>query len=438
MLNLTGFNKQRNTLDFVGSKLRKNSEFTSIVKHNTPYTSFLRSSCGFLSLLVLLLLQPSLSIFSQEKTYLRKVVIDAGHGGKDPGTVGKHSHEKDVVLAVALNLGNRIKEAYPDVKVIYTRQTDTFIELFQRAEIANKNKADLFISIHCNANRVKTFQGSETYVMGLHKTQQNLEISKLENASILMEPDYQVNYDGFDPNSDESYITFTLFQNAFLNQSLDFASMVQKELKYTAGMDDRGVRQAGFLVLYKTTMPSVLVETGFLSNAAEENFLTSKAGQDKISESIFKAFKSYKNQVEKGSTHEVAVQDDSEVIPPKVVNQPPPKKDPPIQKTESDKKSKPAVVTRDTTITFSVQIFLSPTEIGVTNAKFKGLKDVRFYKQDKQYKYYVGRFDNLDQANRYVTEIKQKGFKDAFVIAFKGDQRVTIKEARAELEKVKQ
>lgn len=252
-------------------------------------------------------------VFSQEKTSITKVVIDAGHGGKDPGTIGKKSQEKNIALQIALKLADEIRSQCKGVTVICTRTTDEFIELHERAEIANRSKADLFISIHCNANPKHTFQGAETYIMGLHRTEANLEIAKKENAAILMEPDYSTNYNGFDPNSDESYITFTLFQNAFLEQSTWFASMVQDEMKDRVGMYDRGVRQAGFLVLYKTTMPSVLVETGFLSNPDEEKFLMSQKGQQYISSAICRAFRKFKAKME-GNGKELASLNDPKSV----------------------------------------------------------------------------------------------------------------------------
>ena len=229
--------------------------------------------------------------FSQEKNFLTKVVIDAGHGGKDPGALGKKTQEKNITLQIALKLGELIKQGCKNVNVYYTRDKDEFIELHQRAGLANRLKADLFISIHCNSNPSHSFRGAETYVMGLHKSEANLAIAKQENAAILMESDYATAYNGFDPNSDESYITFSLYQNAFMEQSMDFATIVQDEMKSRVGLHDRGVRQAGFLVLYKTTMPSVLVETGFLSNQEEEKFLLTSSGQDYIASAIFKAFK---------------------------------------------------------------------------------------------------------------------------------------------------
>jgi N-acetylmuramoyl-L-alanine amidase len=285
---------------------------------------------------------PEKRVFSQEKMSITKVVIDAGHGGKDPGTIGKKAQEKNVALQIALKLSEEIRNQCKGVTVICTRTTDEFIELHERAEIANRSKADLFISIHCNANPKHIFQGAETYVMGLHRTEANLDIAKKENAAILMEPDYSSNYNGFDPNSDESYITFTLFQNAFLEQSTRFASLVQEEMKDRVGMNDRGVRQAGFLVLYKTTMPSVLIETGFLSNPEEEKFLTSQKGQQYIASAICRAFREFKAKSE-GNSKELSALNagktnlHSETITPVVVQKKVPETDLKANETPSVK-----------------------------------------------------------------------------------------------------
>lgn len=230
--------------------------------------------------------------------HIRTVVIDAGHGGHDTGCLGKDAREKNVALAVSLKLGRMIEERFPDVKVIYTRKTDVFVELRERADIANRNHADLFICVHCNSGG-KAAYGVETYVMGLHKTDDNLNVSKRENSSILLEKDYKTKYDGYDPNSPESNIIFNLYQNAYMEKSLTFASKVQAQVE-EAGRFNRGVKQAGFLVLYKTAMPSVLIETGFLTNSTEENFLDSEKGQVNISNAIFKAFKEYKVDMEEG------------------------------------------------------------------------------------------------------------------------------------------
>jgi len=235
---------------------------------------------------------------SGTKNTIKIVVIDAGHGGHDPGCQYGGTKEKDVTLAIALKLGKIIKQKYKDVKVIYTRDTDVFVELVERTAIANRNKANVFISIHCNANPKTTVFGTETYTMGLHKTDGNLEVAKRENAVVLLEDNYNDNYDGFDPNSPEGNIIFTLYQNAFVSQSLHLASIIEKEVKTKAERTDRGVKQAGFLVLWKTAMPSVLVETGFLSNTTERKYLTSPAGQTQLATGIYDAFKKYKDEME--------------------------------------------------------------------------------------------------------------------------------------------
>lgn len=228
---------------------------------------------------------------------IRTVVLDAGHGGKDPGTIGKFLKEKDVVLNIALKVGEYIEKNVPDVKVIYTRKTDKFIELTERAAIANRNKADLFISIHANSISNPQIYGTETWVMGLHKSEENLAVAKRENSVILYEENYQEHYEGFD-NSPESYIMFSLMQNAYLENSLKLADRIEKQFKNKAGRHSRGVKQAGFVVLYKTATPSVLVEAGFLSNATEEKFLGTDEGQALIASGIYRAFKEYKSEVE--------------------------------------------------------------------------------------------------------------------------------------------
>lgn len=233
---------------------------------------------------------------------LKKVVIDAGHGGLDPGCNGANeAWEKNVTLAIALKLGKLIKDSMPDVKVIYTRESDKFVELWERPNIANRENADLFISIHCNSNVNTTAAGSETYFMGLHKTQGNLDVAKRENAVITYESDYKTNenYGGFDPKSPESHIIFTLVQNAYLQQSLKFSTLVENNTNKISKVKTRGVKQAGFLVLWQTAMPSVLVETGFLTNAKDRAVLKSEDGQKTIARGIMLALKSYKNDLEK-------------------------------------------------------------------------------------------------------------------------------------------
>ncbi len=222
------------------------------------------------------------------------VVIDAGHGGKDPGCHGRHYREKNVALAVALKLGHYIEQNDKDVKVVYTRKTDMFVPLNERAEIANRNHADLFICIHCNANRNPDASGAATYVMGLSKSNGNLEVSKRENASILYEKNYKQTYDGFDPNSDEATVLFAMYQNVYLKESLDLSTLIQGEYVRKTDRTDNGVKQAGFLVLWRTAMPSLLTEIGFLTNPDEERKIGSQKGEDQIAEAIYLAFEQYK------------------------------------------------------------------------------------------------------------------------------------------------
>jgi N-acetylmuramoyl-L-alanine amidase len=230
---------------------------------------------------------------------IKTVVIDAGHGGKDPGTHGLVTKEKDIALKIALEVGKLIKSNIPGVKVVYTRSTDIFIPLNERANIANRNKADLFMSIHCNANaNSKAIYGTETYVMGLHKSEDNLEVVNRENAVVLQEDNYEENYDGFDPNSPVANIVFSNYQNAFLENSLKFAQLVENQFKNKAGRKSRGVKQQGFIVLWKTTMPSVLIEAGYLTNKEEEAYLNTQQGRSYIASAIYRAFKEYKQAVE--------------------------------------------------------------------------------------------------------------------------------------------
>jgi N-acetylmuramoyl-L-alanine amidase len=234
------------------------------------------------------------------KNTLKTVCLDAGHGGKDPGCLGpKGAHEGIVTLKIILALGKKLKQEYPDLKVIYTRETDDFIKLNERANIANRNKADLFISVHCNAAANKSAYGTETYTMGLHKTDGNLNVAKRENSVILQEKDYQTAYNGFDPNSPLAHIMMANYQSAFLASSVKFASKVEDQFAKTYQRKSFGVKQAGFLVIWRTAMPSVLVETGFLTNPDEEGYLASEKGQQEVADAIANAFKQYKEEIEK-------------------------------------------------------------------------------------------------------------------------------------------
>ncbi len=236
---------------------------------------------------------------------INTIIIDAGHGGHDPGTSGAISKEKDIALKIALELGQTINKYLKDVKVIYTRSEDKFIPLEERAQLANKNGADLFISIHCNSlpektseTRKQSIYGTETYVMGAHTSDANFEVAKRENSVILLEKDNQETYEGFDPKSPESYILFSMYQNAHIINSLNMADKVERQFKERVGRNSRGVKQAGFWVLYRTSMPSVLIECGYLSNKKEEKYLNDALGQTYIASGIFRAFRDYKNEME--------------------------------------------------------------------------------------------------------------------------------------------
>ena len=237
---------------------------------------------------------------SRYRYRLRTVVLDAGHGGKDRGCAGVSAREADVALGVILALGRQIQENMPDVKVIYTRKTNVFVELDERAAIANRNHADLFISVHCNAGPSQG-HGIEVWTMGLHKTTANLGVAQRENSVILQEKDYQKRYDGFDPSSPKSHILFSLFQSAYITNSVRFAQRVEHQLRTSVNRSSRGVKQAGFIVLWKSTMPSVLIESGFLTNPSEERYLNDKANQSYMAAGIYRAFREYKRELEGGS-----------------------------------------------------------------------------------------------------------------------------------------
>ncbi|MEP7264924.1 MAG: N-acetylmuramoyl-L-alanine amidase [Bacteroidota bacterium] len=391
---------------------------------------------------------------------IRTVVIDAGHGGHDSGCLGASAKEKTVALSVALKLGRMIEEAFPDVKIIYTRKTDVFIPLHERADIANHNKADLFICIHCNSGNKAAF-GVETYVMGLHKTEDNLAVAKRENASVLLEEDYKKQYEGFDPNSPEANIIFNLYQNQFLNQSLMFASNVQEEVVEYAGRHNRGVKQAGFLVLYKTAMPSVLIETGFLTNEDEEKYMLTDKGQSNVASSVFRAFRKYKVDIETPGTDNNIVKDDSEtdnsnkpvVVPDttaKLVKGLPKTDSPPAIKTTAQESQKaPVTMENKNTAPSSVPIAKSKTpevyftvQIGASQkpekdaahfSKVSGLNAVNC--EDGYTRFNSGNFNTLAAAKIRQSELKSDGYKDCFIVAYNGNKKISITEATSLLQK---
>ena len=337
------------------------------------------------------------------------VVLDAGHGGKDPGNLGTGRYkttEKHVSLNVVKLVGKYISEAFPDVKVIYTREDDRFIELRERCEIANRNKADLFISVHCNANDNHAPHGSETYVMGLHKTEANMRVAQKENQSILLEDGHGLKYDGYDPNDPESIIGLSLRQNAYLDHSLLYSALVQKQFKERVGRPDRGVKQAGFLVISYTTMPAVLIELGFLTNETEEDFLQTEKGQDYMASAIFRAFKEYKATLEG-----VDVSVGANAATP-----------------ESTFVSMPEVVVADG-VRFKVQVVTSSKHIDPSPKNFNGLEGVEEMKGAGLFKYTVGNEESLEKARAVQKICREKGFEGAFIVAFRNGERIDLQEA---------
>lgn len=338
---------------------------------------------------------------------IKTVVIDAGHGGKDPGCHGhKSTNEKDVTLAIALKLGAFIEKAYPKIKVIYTRKTDVFVELNERAQIANRNKADLFICIHANAGGEAAY-GAETYVLGLHKTDAQRKIAERENSAIHLEDDGGEKYKDFDMSVD-AIIGRQLQLSVFLDHSIVFASKIQSSMK-RLGRKDRGVKQAGFLVLYKTTMPSVLIETGFLSNRKEELFLRDTANQTKMANSFFTSFQEYKNYYEGG-----VVESESSEPNEKVVNS----SRYGVSESELD----------DDKVVFKVQIETNSEKIALKDARFKGMP-VWMYENSGLFKYTVGAFYSFKSGNELKKKLREEGFEHAFVVAFHKKERISLEKA---------
>ena len=362
--------------------------------------------CGFV---------PS-TILAQQKFI---VVLDAGHGGKDPGAIGRKIKEKDINLEIVLKLGELIKNNPSDVKVVYTRSKDVFVELSERANIANRNKADLFISVHTNAAQSKTAKGTETYALGLAKTEENLQVAKRENSVILLEDDYSTKYEGFDPTSAESYIMFDFMQSMYLEQSINLASSVQEQFRTKAMRSDRGVRQGAFWVLRATSMPSILIEVGYISNAEEENYLAQSSSRQKLAESIYNAFTHYKadwsrkqsgnisSQTTQDVVNSVVTEVESSIdikpnIRPEVV-QP----EPEIQSIEED---------------YRIQIMASDKVYKTSSSVFKGLTEIKYYKENNLYKYTYGSFKTKQEATKQLPKIQQL-FKGAFVVHFIGDKK---------------
>ncbi|MFL5763480.1 MAG: N-acetylmuramoyl-L-alanine amidase [Bacteroidia bacterium] len=385
---------------------------------------------------------------------IKTVVIDAGHGGKDPGCHGAKYKEKDIALAVALKLGKYIEDNMKDVRVVYTRKTDVFIELEKRAEIANKAKADLFICIHCNSACVRDKKlkrdickeeanGAETYVMGIKNEQGKLDVATRENSAILLEDNYVQKYDGFDPNSAESYIIMSMFSDNYIDQSLNFASKVQKQYASKAGRVDKGVNRASLWVLWRTYMPSVLTEIGFLTNPKEEQFLGSAKGQEYIATSLFRAFREYKDEIEgvvkkydddfeKQEAYKFSKEDSVEVEENRKLKT---GKDSVLEVKNDDVKNNDDRESKEdkepeaskSPVIYKVQITSSDKQIPLTSEKFSSVEKPGEYVDKGIYKYTSGECKSQSEAAKLQSQLRKNGFPDAFVIAMQDGKRIPLK-----------
>ncbi|MCX6301613.1 MAG: N-acetylmuramoyl-L-alanine amidase [Bacteroidia bacterium] len=332
------------------------------------------------------------------------IVIDPGHGGRDPGASGTFSKEKKINLAIALKTGNYLKDNFQNVTVIYTRDDDSTVDLIERPRIANKNNADLFISIHSNWAKSKSVAGAETFVMGHTKDQENLEVAMKENEVILLEEDYSTKYAGFDPKSPESYIMFTLMQNVFLEQSTDLAAKVQNQFNVRVDRKDRGVKQAGFWVLYNTTMPSVLIETGFITNLAEEQYLNSEQGQDYLASAIFRACRDYMNEIDIKSGISA------------------------VRNAESGGGNSSGSLSAHDELVFMVQVATASSRKEIKPENFKGINDIVEINVQNRFKYATGFFTEYPEAVKYRKKIEAI-YPDAFVIAVKDNKILPLQQA---------
>ena len=344
------------------------------------------------------------------------IVLDAGHGGKDPGNLGTGRYketEKQVALAVTLKVGEYIEENLPDVQVVYTRKGDTYPTLWQRVNIANGAKADLFISIHCDAFTNSNAYGCGSYVMGLDYTDENLRMAQKENSSIFLEEDYEENYDGFDPNSIESVIALTLNQSVYMDKSIQVAQKIQEQFRTRVNRKDRGVRQAPYLVTSRTLMPSVLVELGFLTNHSEEDFLHSKDGQNYMSYAIYRAIKEYTIEQQQNKVISILEQLDK------------------VEENKKDENSKIEVTEKESSIAesvvYKVQIYTAIQEENLSAIKGN---PVSFFLEGNLYKFTIGKETTIESAKKMQMLAKNNGYKDAFVIAFFKGKKISLQEAR--------
>jgi N-acetylmuramoyl-L-alanine amidase len=364
------------------------------------------------------------------------VVLDAGHGGHDPGAMSANSREKDINLAIVLDLGAIIEQKFKDVKVVYTRKTDRYLTLQERADIVNEHHADLFICIHTNASPSSAAYGAETFTLGLAKTKANLDVAMRENSVILLEENYRTKYKGFDPKSVDSYIMFEFMQDKYIDKSVEFSSIIQKQFVSYCKRADRGVRQAGFWVLHRSACPSVLVEVGFISNPPEERYLTSDQGQQEIATAVFNAFVDYKRTHDKKSGHQMSRVAKIEQSPKEeehnhksseAVTQQKPLAD---SVTKRNKIETPILTPARSSKTpvFKVQLFVSTKRLRPKSSELKGLTNADYYVEEGLNKYTLGADSDYTKIEKIRKEIKHK-FPKSFIIAFIGDKKISAREA---------
>ncbi|MBP9600747.1 MAG: N-acetylmuramoyl-L-alanine amidase [Lutibacter sp.] len=377
-----------------------------------------RTNFSWIFVFFCLLIFSKQSLLAQKNDFI--VVLDAGHGGKDPGKVNSsNAKEKEIALSIVLKVGELLGKER-GVKVVYTRTTDIFVDLWERGRIANKADADLFVSIHCNAHNSQA-HGSETWVLGTHANRQNFEVAKAENAVILLEDNYHANYKGFNPNSPESVIGLTLMQEEYLDQSIQLASIVQDGFTHGLRRTNRGVKQAGFVVLHQTYMPSVLIETGFITNTEEGNLLNSDRGQNQFSESIFKSILKYRDQLRLNTVTKDKldiVKNDSGKV----------EKDDRLVKTSSNSENKTVTSSKEYDAEFKVQISAGSRKIETKAHNFKGLNNVERVQYGALYRYYVGNTSNYNEILEVLEEAKNKGYRSSFVVAFKDGNKVQVED----------
>ena len=375
-------------------------------------------------------------------SYAFTVVLDAGHGGHDAGAVGSFSKEKNINLRYALLVGDMIKKNIPDAKVIYTRDKDVFVDLNERARIANRKKADLFVSIHTNSSKNSSAKGMETFTLGVSRSKENMEVAMLENSVIMLEEDYEKKYEGFDPNSVDSYIMFEFMKDQYMDRSITCADFIQKKMINASKRNDRGVRQAGFLVLRATAMPSVLIELGFISNKEEEKYLNNNENQVKIATAIFNGIKEYKHELDKKSgksnSEELGVRSEElkkeevkedakvEIKKEEIENKEVEKKDIEV-KEEITPNSSLLTPNSEYEYEFFIQYLVSKNNYNADNAVFKGHTPTKILNENNLYKYLIGPYDVNTVFNKR-NEIT-KDFPDAFIVAYKQGQKVSTPEA---------